>query len=158
MTESGEEYDIETHLDTVLAAAQPAEGPVLRTPAWYLIGLTRSLPGALQLTGSRLTLATELTPLFDEPLQAIQGVSWPWWYFGGGCKIRVDGTGHRVSFVRPNGAADASIRLLIRDAGAAGAGHGLEYALAKMRDVQDGRARGRAWREVLDATLGGRSV
>jgi hypothetical protein len=149
----GEDYDIEGHLDAVLAAEEPSGGPVLRTPAWYLIGLTRSLPGALQLVGSRLTLATEFTPLFDEPLAAIERVTWPWWYFGGGCKIRVGGEGYRVSFVRPNGAMDTSTRVVIGEAGAAGAGAALDYALVKMRDVHGGRARGRAWREVLDAAL-----
>lgn len=149
----GEDYDIEEHLDAVLAAEAPRGGPVLRTPAWYLIGLTRSLPGALQLAGSRLTLATEFVPLFDEPLSTIERVSWPWWYFGGGGKIRVAGEGYRVSFVRPNGAMDASTRVVIGEAGVVGAGAALEYALAKMRDVHGGRARGRAWREVLDAAL-----
>ena len=149
----GEDYDIEAHLDAALVAEEPSPGPVLRTPAWYLIGLTRSLPGALQLAGSRLTLATELIPLFDEPLSAIERVSWPWWYFGGGCKVHVGGAGYRVSFVRPNGAIDASTRIVIGEAGTAGADAALGYALAKMRDVHGGRARGKAWREVLDATL-----
>ncbi len=154
----GEDYDIEKHLDAVLAAVEPNGGRVLRTPAWYLIGLTRSLPGALQLAGSRLTLATEFVSLFDEPLSAIERVTWPWWYFGGGCKIRVGEEGYRVSFVRPNGAMDASTRVVIGEAGAAGAGVAIGYALAKMRDVHGGRARGRAWREVLDAALGSDSV
>lgn len=155
MPEQGDEYDIEAHLDAVLAAEEPTQGPVLRTPAWYLIGLTRSLPGALQLAGSRLTLATEFTPLFDEPLSAVERVSWPWWYFGGGCKVRVEGDGYRLSFVRPNGAMDTSTRVVISEAGPAGAGAALDYTLAKMRDVHGGRARGRAWREVLDAALAG---
>lgn len=153
-----DEYDIEEYLDAVLAAERPARGPVLRTPAWYLLGLTRSLPGALQLAGSRLTLATELTPLFDEPLTAIARVSWPWWYFGGGCKIRVDGEGYRVSFVRPNGAMDTSTRVVISEAGTAGAGAALDYALAKVRDVHGGRARGKTWREVLETARAGTST
>ena len=158
MPEPGDEYDIERHLDAVLAAEEATQGPVIRTPAWYLIGLTRSLPGALQLAGFRLTLATELTPLFDEPLSAIERVSWPWWYFGGGCKVRVEGERYRVSFVRPNGAMDTSARVVISEAGTAGAGAALDYALAKMRDVDGGRARGRAWRGVLDIVLEGARV
>jgi hypothetical protein len=101
------------------------------TRAWLLMGLTGSAPGVLQVVYGRLIyavhgrgaltdgqlrrledkvgrpgLADELDDgariiLLDVPLDEVGRVSFPWYYFGGGMRLGVDGVRFRFSFVRP---------------------------------------------------------
>jgi hypothetical protein len=121
----------------------------LCTPAWLLVGLTRSVPGVLELVDDDLAFTTDDGRLFDVPLAEVRDVEFPWYYFGGGVKLRVGAERFRLSFVRPNDASDLEGRLLARseDGGAAA----LLTAGRKVLDIGDGRRAGRAWKRVLTA-------
>ena len=122
-------------------------GGDLRTPAWMLVGMTGTVPGVLQLSGGRLSFATEEGAEFDVPLAEVSSVTFPWWWFGGGAKLLAAGTAYRLSFVRPNGAQDVPGRLLAHVPGAEAVG--LVTAVRKMEDVGAGREAGRAWKSRL---------
>ena len=83
-------------------------------------------------------------------LDDVTDVAFPWFYFGGGAKLTVAGTRHRLSFVRPNGAEVVSARL-VDDVvgGAVGGAFALLTAHEKIRDIGDGRKAGKAWKAVL---------
>lgn len=124
-----------------------ARTPVaLRTPAWLLVGLTGHRPGVLELAAGRLAFTGEEGRVFEAPLAAVEDVVFPWFYFGGGVKLTVAGTRHRVSFVRPNGAEAVPPRLL---EGAEGGALALLTAHEKLRDIGEGRAAGKAWKAAL---------
>lgn len=93
----------------------------LRTPAWLLTGIIGSAPGVLELAGGRLTFVTGQRRVFAVPLSEVSGVSFPWYYFGGGVKLSIGPERYRFSFVQPGE-------------------HG---------DVGEGRRAGRAWEQVL---------
>ncbi len=122
----------------------------LLTPAWLLKGLTGSVPGVLELESGRLAFTTEEGRVFEAPLAEIRDVVFPWYYFGGGAKLTVNGERYRLSFVRPNDASDVPGRLLA-GAGSAGAALGLLTVGRKIRDIGSGRAAGKAWKELLTA-------
>lgn len=125
---------------------EPADTHLV-TDAWQMLGITRSLPGQLRLTGGVLSFVHDSGEvLFRTPLRHVSRVTFPWYYFGGGCKLSVDGVRHRLSFVRPNDADDAMDRLSAR-AGDAGAVY--SQVAGKVVDIGTGRDAGRAWREVL---------
>jgi hypothetical protein len=109
--------------------------------AWLLRGLTGSAAGWLAFDGKRLGLSSGDTIVFEVPLEAIERLVFPWYYFGGGMKIRVGGTPYRLSFVRPNGAEVAM--------GRAAPAAGVFVAIAKVQDMASGRAAGRRWRQIL---------
>lgn len=127
---------------------------VLRTPAWLLIGLG-NVPGVLELADGRLGFTTEEGRVFEAPLSQINDLKFPWYYFGGGMKLRVGNEKYRVSFVRPNGASDVPGHLFARTdiLGAAGDVVGLLTAGRKFLDVGQGRRAGKAWKSVLAAQL-----
>lgn len=132
----------------------------MRTAAWLLRGIS-SLPGELRLRSAVLsfvafdpgsawpaqirTLAAQLgrpdmavaldgsrpVELFAWPVHEVT-VSRPWYYFGGGLKLRWQGIGVRVSFGRPAGGS--------RDP---------RQALSELREVAAMRARGKLWAEAL---------
>jgi hypothetical protein len=121
----------------------------LCTPAWLLVGITRSVPGVLELVDGRFAFTTEEGLVFDAPLSEVSEVKFPWYYFGGGVKFRVGAGSYRLSFVRPNDASDIPGRLL------AGTGYGAPVALLtagrKVLDIGEGRRAGKTWRSVLGA-------
>ena len=121
----------------------------LRTPVWQLNGMTGSTPGILELSAGRIAFTTETGRVFEAPLSDIT-VNYPWYYFGGGCKITYACQTHRISFVRPNNAADLSDQLLsqLDDAGLA-AGLSLLTAGRKLSDIGQGRKAGKAWKAAL---------
>ncbi|MEO0558965.1 MAG: hypothetical protein AAF170_12355 [Bacteroidota bacterium] len=108
--------------------------PSLRTPAWRLIGLTRSEPGVLSYTDGRLSYRTEDGLLFDVPLSDVSNVVFPWVYFGGGVKLVADGEAYRFSFVTPNDALSSPLT----GAGPVG--------------IAAGRRAGAEWKRVLART------
>ena len=118
----------------------------LQTPAWLMVGMTRTVPGVLRLESGRLSFTTEEGPAFDLPLAEVTA-KFPWWWFGGGVALRVLGQGYRLSFVRPNGAQDVPGRLLAHVPG--GEALGLATAARKMEDVGAGREAGKAWKARL---------
>ena len=81
------------------------------------------------------------------PLAEVTAIVWPWYYFGGGVKLRADAAPHRLSFVLPNGAEYAQARGLA----AVGDPAALSIVASKAQDIGAGRAVGRRWRELLSA-------
>ena len=122
----------------------------LCTPAWRLIGWTVSEPGYMSCDGRRLCYANEDGLLFDAALGEVADLVFPWYYFGGGLKLTIKGERHRFSFVVPNGAEVAGARALTAVSLALGAAATAEVVAAKIADITDGRAAGRAWRELLE--------
>lgn len=127
---------------------------MLSTPAWLLIGMSRTLPGVLSYDDERLRFATGEEVVFDVSPKEIDEVKWPKLYMGGGCKLAVAGESYRVSFVKPNGAPDITDELLGDAAGvlgAVGAVADLADAAGSFGDVKKGRAAGKAWKDLLAA-------
>ena len=118
-----------------------------RTPAWLLIGLTRSAPGVLEFADGRLAYSNEEGRVFDVPLAEVTAITFPWYYFSGGVKFTAGGEHYRLSFVRPNDASDIPGRLM------AGTEEGAPFALLtagrKVRDIGEGRRAGKAWKAIL---------
>ena len=126
----------------------------LATPAWLLAGRLRNVPGVLAAGQGRLAFVTETGPVFSVPIGEVSDVSWPWHWFGGGCKLRVAGHQYKIAFVRPNGAADVSPSLL--DAGVAVLAVVTDtvvpvHSLRGVLDIRSGRQAGAAWKEALPA-------
>jgi hypothetical protein len=104
--------------------------------------MTGSEPGVLTLSGGRLSFVANDGPRFEAAVDRV-AVKYPWYYFGGGCKVTLPGgVTHRISFVKPNGAGDAAGDLI--DAG------------QKLSDIGAGRRAGKAWRAALAGRIGAR--
>jgi hypothetical protein len=124
----------------------------LATPAWWMAGGLRNVPGVLAAGEGRLAFVTEDGPVFAVPLAEVGDVGWPWWWFGGGCVLTVGDTRYKITFVRPNGAPPVQHSLLeatqslavVLSLGAVPA-----HSVAGLFDVRSGRAAGRAWKEAL---------
>ena len=106
----------------------------------------------LELADQRLTPTSVEGQVFSVPLAAIEQVTFPWYYFGGGTKFRISGHQYRVSFVRPNGAEDIPARLL--ETMGVRFGAGLQTVVGKVLDIRDGRRVGKGWRAALVELLG----
>jgi hypothetical protein len=79
----------------------------LYTVGFLLVGLFRSIPGVLGLSGERFTFETAADDrvLIDTTLAEMKDLTFPWYYFGGGMKFRVGSNKYRFSF-----AAQAQVR------------------------------------------------
>lgn len=125
----------------------------LRTPVWMLSGLTGSVPGLLEMVDGKVGFTTEEQRVFESPLAEIS-VKYPWYYFGGGCKIRIKDDVYRISFVRPNGASDLPGEVLARvDGGGPGGALSLLTAGRKLHDIGQGRRAGKAWKAALGSRI-----
>ncbi len=113
---------------------------------WVLRGLGNE-PAAMVAIGDHLWLFTETAVVIDAAITTLS-VAYPWHQFDGGCVITSGVDKVRVSFVRPNGAADVSAALLAR-ADVLFAGAGLLGAAGKLADVRAGRKLGKAWKPIL---------
>ena len=125
-------------------------GQVLRTPSWLLVGLGNE-PGVLELADGRLAFTSLQGRVFDAALEEVQRITFPWYYFGGGMKLRIGDRQYRISFVRPNGASDIPGQLMARTdfGGAVGDGLALLTAGRKVLDIGQGRSAGKAWGAAL---------
>jgi hypothetical protein len=121
--------------------------PECTTNAWLLQGLTGSVAGWLVLADERLRFITPAEVAFDVALSEVTAVVFPWYYFGGGMKLRAGDLPVRISFVKPNGAEYADARLLASDANPAA----LLMVASKATDIRDGQTVGRRWRELLES-------
>ncbi len=125
------------------------------SPAWQLHGITGTSGGRLSLTGDVLSYREERRLIFTTRLRDVERMVFPWYYFGGGVKLRIDGKWYRLSFVVPNGAEVA----IGRAHGEAGSPMALQHAQEKLQDVADGRTLGKEWRGLLErARSGGREA
>ena len=120
----------------------------LCTPVWMLIGMSGSAPGVLELADGNIALTTEEGRAFEVPLSDVT-VKYPWYYFGGGCKITIAGKTYRISFVRPNNAADVPGSLLARTGGELSGAFALLTAGRKLADIGKGRKAGKAWKAAF---------
>jgi hypothetical protein len=77
------------------------DSTVLAGPAWIIGGL-HNRPGYLLTAGGRITF-TAGEPYFDVAFDELTDVTYPWYWFGGGVKLRAAGTLYKITFVRPNG-------------------------------------------------------
>lgn len=117
--------------------------------AWLLEGLTQSFKGRLEYSRGRLRMKTgDRGHAFDVAMQDVTEVQFPWYYFGGGLKLRVGGRQYRLSFVRPNGVESG----VARAAGEAGNPLSLLLAVLKFSDIRAGRALTRQWRAIFRDT------
>lgn len=113
--------------------------------AWLLEGLTRSVPGWLEWKARRLRFVTADGVVFDVSRKDVTNIRYPWYYFGGGIKLHVDGTSRRFSFVKPNGAEYIAGRAL----GEVGSPLALAVPVVKILDIRSGRNVCRRWRGIL---------
>ena len=113
--------------------------------AWRLKGLTRSIPGWLDLHEERLRFTTPEEVVFDVLRADVTAIKYPWYYFGGGMKLRAAGRPYRLSFVKPNGSEYAEARGLSSQGDPAA----LLLVASKAADIGAGRGVGRRWRELL---------
>ena len=117
--------------------------------AWLLIGTFRTAAGWLDLTAGRLRFSTPDQIVFDVQIDQVTDVVWPWYYFGGGVKLRAAGEPYRLSFVLPNGAEYPTARL----AAEAGDPASLAIVWSKASDIGAGRDVGKEWRQRLEAAV-----
>jgi hypothetical protein len=113
--------------------------------AWLLKNLFVSVPGWLEWQHDRLRFTTPEKVIFDCPRAEVSVLTYPWYYFGGGVKLRAAGTKYTLSWVRPNGAEVASARL----ASSANPAAAALLVASKVTDIRSGRDAGRRWREIL---------
>ena len=105
----------------------------MRSPAWLLYGMTRSVAGELVMTQERVAFEkSDGSRVFDAPLGDITAVKFPWYYFGGGMKLRIGTNVYRVSFARPGNLPDD-----VEQAG----------------DIGSARRSGAEWKTALTASI-----
>ncbi len=76
------------------------ESTTFDTPAWLMIGLTKSVAGHLELAGGQLSLNLVTDECaFDSPLSDVNELKFPWYYFSAGFKLAIAGEHYRVSFL-----------------------------------------------------------
>jgi hypothetical protein len=122
----------------------------LCTPVWMLVGMSGSVPGVLELAEGKVAFTSAEGRVFEAPLSEVS-VKYPWYYFGGGCKITTGGKTYRISFVRPNNAADVPGSLLARTGSELGGAFALLTAGRKLGDIGKGRKAGKAWKGAFAA-------
>jgi len=113
--------------------------------AWRLKGLFLSEAGWMELREGRLRYFTPDRLVFDLSPAELTDVAFPWYYFGGGVKLRAAGQRYRFSFVRPNGAEVAVARGMAAEGDMAA----LSVVASKAQDIGAGRNVGREWRRLL---------
>ena len=109
----------------------PVPTRTLRSPAWLLSGLTRSVAGKLLLTGKRIVFeASDGRRLLDAALADVSEVKFPWYYFGGGMKLRIGTDNYRISFARPANLPE-------------------DFSENAVGDIRSSRDSGAAWKSAL---------
>ena len=84
------------------AERRPLPIQAIRSTAWLLSGMTGSVAGELTLSHGRLVFETDDgRRLLDAAQGEISSVKFPWYYFGGGMKLRIGTNKYRLSFARP---------------------------------------------------------
>lgn len=124
------------------------------TPVWRLVGAVRSVPGVLRFADDRVSFTTAEGVDFDTPTASVTDVKFPWYYFGGGMKVSVNGESYRFSFLKPNAGDDvpehllqdveqASMRSRVADA------VGILTVDVEAGGFARGRKAGKAWKAAL---------
>lgn len=135
------------------SAADDTGSAVLASPAWVIGGL-RNRPGYLVTAGGRIAFTDGEEPLFDVPLAEVSGVTYPWYWFGGGFRARIAGTSVKITFVKPNGVPSpnpSALELGLSALGVVAAGAGHVGDLTGLAWIAPGRRATAQWRKVLPA-------
>jgi hypothetical protein len=127
--------------------ATPAISQEVQTPAWRMIGATQSAPGVLALHNGQISYTEMDGHVFETPLSAVADVAFPWYYFGGGAKVTVNGVRYRFSFVKPNGAMPVSQALQERVEQTLGTP---QQSGSRSAYIWSGRKAGKLWKSILE--------
>jgi hypothetical protein len=71
-----------------------------RIDAWYYRGFANFEPGEFEIGDGRIRYAQNEAQLFDVAVADIS-VKWPWYEFGGGCRVRFGGENYKFAFMSP---------------------------------------------------------
>ncbi len=111
--------------------------------------MSGNVPGLLELADGRLSFTTEAGRVFETPVSEVSEVEFPWYYFGGGAKLKVGAASYRISFVKPNGASDVPGGLMALLGDEARGAAGILTIGRKVSDIGKGRKAGKAWKAAL---------
>lgn len=70
-------------------------------PVYLKTGATSAVRAVLARTELELVLAVADGECFRAPLPVVEKVEFPWWYFGGGMRVTVNGDRYVLSFSPP---------------------------------------------------------
>jgi hypothetical protein len=102
--------------------------------------------GILFAEGDQLGFLTRRGPVFQVDRADVQ-VNWPWWEFGGGVHLTVEGKIYRLSLARPPRASDIdepTLKSLLSSSE-------LSEMVVNLRSISEGRASGKAWKAYFGA-------
>jgi len=121
----------------------------IETEAWLLVGMTQSLSASMALKDERVSFADENELVhFSTPLARIERVWSPWYYFGGGLKLRIDRKTFRITLTRPNDQPGGAGRPLRFGSSPCGISTAL-FVWSKFKDIFRGRQLTRCWQSAL---------
>ena len=123
----------------------------LHSGAWLLLGFSGSEPGTLTLSQGRLRFDTEAgSCTWDTALKEIDRLEFPWYYFGGGMKVKIGRKRYRVSFIRPNTGSYISESDLVGTLPGVKSRPGMPTHLGEtVNSMGLARRIGKAWKQVL---------
>jgi hypothetical protein len=105
--------------------------------------------GVLFAVGDQLGFLTRNGPVFQIDRAEVR-VNWPWWEFGGGVHLTVEGKIYRLSLARPPRAADideSALKSVLSSSE-------LSEMVVNLRSIFEGRASGKAWKAYFGAKNG----
>jgi hypothetical protein len=128
------------------------DSTVLAGPAWIIGGLSNR-PGHLVSAAGRITF-TDGEPYVGVALDELADVTCPWYWFGGGVKLRAAGTLYKITLVRPDGMPSPDPSLVGGVLGLSltiATGAAPVDALRGLADIGTGRKATKQRREILPA-------
>jgi len=129
---------------------EPGSPVAFDSEAWLLVGMTSSLAGWLALSDGFLAFADEDGDIhFSLPLEDIEQIWSPWYYFGGGLKMRIEGHTFRITFTLPNDQPGGDRRPIHDGSNLTKGASAATFALSKFRDITRGRELTRTWKRLL---------
>jgi len=130
--------------------------PELLSKAWCKSGIRQlNLPwdaGLLMATEGRVCFMTQSGPLFDADKQDVKA-EWPWWLFGGGVYLTVDGQVYCFYFTKPRGARNIDWSAILSMDTMPLEFRALVLPLAASqtgREIMEGASSAKAWRKYLN--------
>ena len=127
----------------------------LLSKAWCKSGIRKlNLPwdaGLLTATEGRVCFMTQSGPLFEADKQDVKA-EWPWWLFGGGVYLTVDGQVYCFYFTKPRGARNVDWSAIVSTDAIPLVFRALVIPLAVSqtgREIMEGAKSAKAWRKHL---------
>jgi hypothetical protein len=105
--------------------------------------------GILFAAGDQSGFLTRRGPVFRVDRADVR-VNWPWWEFGGGVHLTVEGKIYRLSLARPPRAGDideSALKSLLSSSE-------LSEMVVNLRSIFEGRASGKAWKAYFGSKNG----